>query len=264
MKKGGKGAALQATTAASSTALPLPPLQQPPPPPASTAPAGSPAPAKKGKRANSSSSSGGGASASTPTPIAPTGVIPPAAIQAAAKELGMAEIGADVASFIATTVEYQLREIIEDATKVRTQSRRQALTTEDFNYVMRLRGQHPLYGYGAGAEAIREVTTAEGRPGMVVLSDLGERKEDLAQAMQTELPKVRMDVYTRSSPPIALHPNPLTHSFHSPHNPRSPAKPVSCSTGWPLTGCNPWCRKTPHPPPGPTRPRPSLRKAAPW
>ena len=57
---------------------------------------------------------------------------------------------------------------------------------------MRLRGLQPLYGYGAGAE-MKEVTTADGKPGLAVLSDLGEKKEDLAHAMQAELPKVRRD-----------------------------------------------------------------------
>ena len=103
----------------------------------------------------------------------------------------MNEINADVASFIATTVEYQLREIIEDALKVQTHARsRSTLTVDDVNFVMRLRGQQPLYGYGTGSETMKEITTVDGKPGVVVLSDLGERKEDLAQAMQTELPKV--------------------------------------------------------------------------
>lgn len=100
------------------------------------------------------------------------------------------QIDQEAASFVATTVEYHLREILEDAIKLQNQSKRHSLTVDDLNFVMRLRGQQPLYGYGAGAAATQEVTTTDGEQATVVLSGLGERKETLVRAMQTELPKV--------------------------------------------------------------------------
>lgn len=132
--------------------------------------------------------------AASADPVGPTGLIPPEAIQAAAKELHMAEVNAEVASFIATTVEYHLREVLEDAIKVQTQSRRRILTVDDLTVAMRLRGQQPIYGYGAGAQAMRDVTTVDGRQSQVILSELGERREALVEAMQTELPKVPREV----------------------------------------------------------------------
>jgi len=37
---------------------------------------------------------------------------------------------------------------------------------------------------------MRDVTTVDGRQSQVILSELGERREALVEAMQTELPKV--------------------------------------------------------------------------
>ena len=69
------------------------------------------------------------------------------------------------------------------STQVRTQSRRRTLTVEDVNFALRLRGQQPLYGYGGsgGGEGAAE----EGGAGLG-----GERREELARAMQADLPKV--------------------------------------------------------------------------
>lgn len=75
---------------------------------------------------------------------------------------------------------------------MRTQSRRRTLTVEDVNFALRLRGQQPLYGYGGssgggGGEGAGAGAGAEDA-GMVLL---GERREELARAMQADLPKVK-------------------------------------------------------------------------
>lgn len=64
------------------------------------------------------------------------------------------------------------------------------------NFVMKLRGGTQLYGYGSGVE--RKETTGEGGSTAVVM--LGERREDLAKAMQVDLPKVRLPSNVQSIP----------------------------------------------------------------
>lgn len=53
-----------------------------------------------------------------PANVGPTGIVPAEGVRQAAKALGLAEPGHGVAAFVAQTVEYQLREVIEDAIKV--------------------------------------------------------------------------------------------------------------------------------------------------
>ncbi len=72
--------------------------------------------------------------------------------------------------------------------QVRTQSRRRTLTVEDANFALRLRGQQPLYGYGGEGAAAAAAAAVDGSASM------GERREDLARAMQADLPKVRTAV----------------------------------------------------------------------
>lgn len=53
-----------------------------------------------------------------PANVGPTGIVPAEGVRQAAKALGLAEMGHGVAAFVAQSVEYQLREVIEDAIKV--------------------------------------------------------------------------------------------------------------------------------------------------
>lgn len=54
-----------------------------------------------------------------PANVGPTGIVPAEGVRQAAKALGLAEPGHGVAAFVAQTLEYQLREVVEDAIKVR-------------------------------------------------------------------------------------------------------------------------------------------------
>lgn len=71
---------------------------------------------------------------------------------------------------------------------MRTQSRRRTLTVEDVNFALRLRGQQPLYGYGGSSGGGGGEGAGAEDAGMVLL---GERREELARAMQADLPKVK-------------------------------------------------------------------------
>lgn len=53
-----------------------------------------------------------------PANVGPTGIVPAEGVRQAAKALGLAELGQGVAAFVAQTLEYQLREVVEDAIKV--------------------------------------------------------------------------------------------------------------------------------------------------
>jgi hypothetical protein len=54
-----------------------------------------------------------------PANVGPTGIVPAEGVRQAGKALGLAELGHGVAAFVAQSIEYQLREVIEDAIKVR-------------------------------------------------------------------------------------------------------------------------------------------------
>ena len=69
----------------------------------------------KGGSKNQKSAGGGGSNGKDSSSAAS---VSPQSVISVAKELQLAELGPEVASFIAQTTEYQLREIIEDAIKV--------------------------------------------------------------------------------------------------------------------------------------------------
>lgn len=54
-----------------------------------------------------------------PANVGPTGIVPAEGVRQVAKALGLAELGHGVAAFVAQSLEYQLREVVEDAIKVR-------------------------------------------------------------------------------------------------------------------------------------------------
>lgn len=77
---------------------------------------------KKGSKGGSRKNASGGGSGlngkESTSSSAGAACVSPQTVVAIARELQLAELGPDVATFIAQSTEYQLREIIEDAIKV--------------------------------------------------------------------------------------------------------------------------------------------------
>jgi len=83
-------------------------------------------------------------------------LLPRDSIKVIAESVGIENLNNDVATGLASDVEYRLREIIQEAMKFMRHSKREKLTTEDINNALRLRNVETLYGF-SGNEPLKFV-----------------------------------------------------------------------------------------------------------
>ena len=76
-------------------------------------------------------------------------VVTRGSIQVVAEAVGIAHLKDEIADALAPDVEYRLRDLVQEAIKFQKHGRRDALTTEDINYALRIRHCEPLYGFSS-------------------------------------------------------------------------------------------------------------------
>eukprot|EP00953_Heterococcus_sp_UTEX-ZZ885_P006155 3784-Heterococcus_DN1.PRE.1 len=68
-----------------------------------------------------------------------------------AAEVGVISDG--VFELLGSTVEYHLKDVIQEAMKIARRSKRQQITTADINYALEMRSIEAMYGYRAAGAA---------------------------------------------------------------------------------------------------------------
>ncbi|GAM24067.1 hypothetical protein SAMD00019534_072420, partial [Acytostelium subglobosum LB1] len=76
-------------------------------------------------------------------------VLPKETIKVIAECVGLSNLNDEIATQLASDVEYRIREIAQESIKFMKHSKREYLTTEDINHALKLRNIEVLYGYGA-------------------------------------------------------------------------------------------------------------------
>ncbi|KYR01993.1 TATA-binding protein-associated-factor [Tieghemostelium lacteum] len=81
-------------------------------------------------------------------------VLPNETIKIIGETAGIANISDEIASQLASDVEYRIREIAQEAIKFMKHSKRETMTTDDINNALRLRNIDMLYGYNSSSNEV--------------------------------------------------------------------------------------------------------------
>ena len=123
------------------------------------------------KRNNVNGSFSGGASTPVFGPSIPSSVYPKDSVKDVAESLGIANLRDNIATALATDIEYRIRDIAQSAAKYMKHSKRSRMTTADVDNALRQKNIEPLYGFfppytGGKARGpwFRTVQTQSGTP----------------------------------------------------------------------------------------------------
>lgn len=104
------------------------------------------------------------------------------------------EVTDEVAAILASELEYNLREILEHASKFMRQSKRRRLLPEDINHALRLRNVEPVYGYGHNILSLDKEEPLYRKAPQSDVFYTPERCVDLAELIKIPISKVPADV----------------------------------------------------------------------
>lgn len=124
------------------------------------------------KRSNANGTFGAsGSAAPVFGPSIPSSVYPKDSVKDVAESLGIANLRDNIATALATDIEYRIRDIAQSAAKYMKHAKRSRLTTSDVDNALRQKNIEPLYGFfppytGGKARSpwFRTVQTAAGTP----------------------------------------------------------------------------------------------------
>lgn len=123
------------------------------------------------KRSSANGSFTGGASTPVFGPSIPSSVYPKDSVKDVAESLGITNLRDNIATALATDIEYRIRDIAQSAAKYMKHSKRSRMTTSDIDNALRQKNIEPLYGFfppytGGKAKGpwFRTVQTASGVP----------------------------------------------------------------------------------------------------
>ncbi|KAG5175338.1 hypothetical protein JKP88DRAFT_351551 [Tribonema minus] len=116
------------------------------------------------------------------------------AIAPVAAALAVGPVSNDVAEFLASSAEYHLKDLVQEAMKIARRSKRRRVTADDVNYALEMRSVEALYGYRASAvvAAVAAATDkggAGGGAGEDGDSATGDRRVNTLEVANAGLPK---------------------------------------------------------------------------
>ncbi|GJJ15644.1 hypothetical protein Clacol_009922 [Clathrus columnatus] len=94
-----------------------------------------------------------------------TGVFKPESVKDVADSLGITNLSDDVASALASDVEYRMHQVVEEASKFMRHARRTTLTPSDIDHALRVLNIEPLYGHSpANLPKFKKVSVPSSAP----------------------------------------------------------------------------------------------------
>ena len=106
-----------------------------------------------------------------------------------AESIGMSNLQDDLLQTLSADVEYRLHEVVQEAKKFMTHSKRTTLSTLDIDHALRVLNVEPLYGYSSSNRKIsfKEASVSSGQPPVYYLED---DEVDFDRIVNQPLPRV--------------------------------------------------------------------------
>ena len=77
----------------------------------------------------------------------PSSVYPKDSVKDVAESLGIINLRDNIATALATDIEYRIRDIVQSASKCMKHAKRTRMTTSDIDHALRQKNIEPLYGF---------------------------------------------------------------------------------------------------------------------
>mmetsp|Transcript_4327 Transcript_4327/g.5968 ORF Transcript_4327/g.5968 Transcript_4327/m.5968 type:complete len:487 (+) Transcript_4327:127-1587(+) len=109
------------------------------------------------------------------------------------------ELHPDVFFFLSRAIEFHIKDIIQEAKKVRSHTKRRKLCTEDVNTALQIRNLECIYGHSSSKEILKIPPPNEGQDSNQIVGVGGDQVVDLFRAVEAPLPRLPL------VPSYALH-----------------------------------------------------------